>query len=123
MADNDFNKNMRLLSANDFKYLKKNSKILNNKFYRIFYKPSHLKSSSYSRLGIAVSKKVGKAHDRNLCKRIIRESFRTSNIKTAGFDFLITISPRLFKNLKSSDEVKALLADELNTTFNDVSIW
>ena len=122
MADNSFDKSMRLLSANDFKYLKKNSKIINNKFFRIFYKTSK-KSPFQSRLGLAVSKKVGKAHDRNLCKRIVRESFRDSSIKFKGYDFLVTISPRLYRSFDDLNLLKKELRKEFDNVFNNDSIW
>ena len=38
----------------------------------------------YPRLGLSVSKKVGKAHARNRWKRIIREAFRLQQIEFAG---------------------------------------
>ena len=46
--------------------------------------------SRSTRLGITVSKKLGKAHQRNRIKRLLREAFRQSLLKTTkGFDLLV----------------------------------
>lgn len=46
------------------------------------------------RLGITVSKKYGKAHDRNRFKRVVREAFRTS-YHLFPKDLEINVTPRL----------------------------
>lgn len=110
VADNGFDKSHRLLSASDFSYLKKDAKYFNTKLFRIYYKKSQ-SNSSISRLGISVTKKVGKAHDRNLCKRLVREFFRTSNYKETGIEYMVLISPFFFKNSTSpSKDLTSLLA-------------
>lgn len=45
-----------------------------------------------SRIGISITTKVGKATVRNRFKRLIRETFRFSAIKDAGFDILVVVS-------------------------------
>lgn len=117
-ADNGFDKSHRLLSASDFSYLKKDAKYFNSKFFRIYYKKSQ-KNSSQSRLGISVTKKVGKAHDRNLCKRIVREVFRCSDYKQTGIDYMVLISPFFFKN---STDPRAELAQSLSFAFSKISL-
>ncbi|EQC43582.1 ribonuclease P protein component [Bacteriovorax sp. Seq25_V] len=104
-ADNGFEKFHRLLSASDFGHLKKNAKYFNTKWLRVYFKKSKLNSVN-SRIGITVTKKVGKAHDRNKCKRLIREFYRCSEYKETGIDYLILVSPRLFK--QSEDPLKDL---------------
>ena len=43
-----------------------------------------------TRIGLTVSKKVGKAHRRNLVKRVLREAFRRSQLRQSiGFDISI----------------------------------
>ncbi len=82
----------RLLSRNDFDNLRVGSRRLKADFFTIFYKPNFLMSDS-SRMGVSVSKKVGKAVFRNKLKRISRETFRTHGIVKNGIDFLIVFHP------------------------------
>ncbi len=49
--------------------------------------------SSLPKLGLTVSKKFGKAHDRNRFKRVVREAFRQL-YKSLPPDLEINISPR-----------------------------
>lgn len=58
----------------------------------------------YIRLGITVSKKVGKAHQRNRIKRLMREAFRHSTLRNAqGLDIVVIAKkenpPQSLKNL------------------------
>jgi ribonuclease P protein component len=47
-----------------------------------------------SRLGLVVSKKVGKAHDRNRVKRLVREYFRTHrNDLVSRIDLVVVAKP------------------------------
>lgn len=67
----------------------------------------------YQRLGITVTKKYGKAHERNRFKRLVRESFRLNkHLFPEGYDFLIKPLPAA-KNAKQADILSelTLLAD------------
>jgi ribonuclease P protein component len=116
-ADNSFSKDYRLLSASDFSYLRKDSQSVSHKWVRLYYKKSKT-NSSHSRIGIAVTKKVGKANKRNLCKRVIRDYFRNSSYKELGLDVLVLVSPRLFQR---DHDHKAALRSSLEFCFNSLT--
>ena len=67
-----FQKALRILSRSRFVKISQEKRRLPGKVICLQYcqEPSH------SRLGITVSKKYGKAHDRNRFKRVVREAFR-----------------------------------------------
>ena len=45
------------------------------------------------RLGISVSKKLGKAFERNKIKRYIRESFKTRKELVKSYDIIVIVRP------------------------------
>ncbi len=112
-VDSTFDKSSRLLSTEDFSYLRKNSSVITDRWLRIYYKPSRINSET-SRIGFSVTKKVGKANKRNLCKRVIREFFRHSSLRNSGQDFMVVVSNRLFKN---SEQPKDDLRSSLQNAF------
>jgi ribonuclease P protein component len=87
--DRGFEKKFRLLSARDFEELKVGSSSYKKAALIVYYKRN---SFNQSRIGISVPKKIGKSHDRNRLKRLIREFFRTSPYKFLGYDILLVVS-------------------------------
>lgn len=92
LGDLSFGKEHRLLSKRDFLSLKSGSKMVQDRRLRIFYKRNS--NQRATRIGLAVSKKVGNAVVRNRVKRILREEFRHSPFKRQGFDALIVVKAR-----------------------------
>jgi ribonuclease P protein component len=89
VADCRFEKFFRLLSASDFEELKVGSQSYKKPSLIVYYKKNTL---SKSRIGLSVPKKIGKAHERNRLKRLLREYFRQSPYKFLGFDILLVVS-------------------------------
>ena len=83
-----FDSSFRLKSKTDFDYLKIESTRISSAFFIAYIKKSRLPEDK-TRIGLAVSKKLGKAPQRNKIKRFSREAFRTSNFKNLGLDILI----------------------------------
>ena len=107
MSCNSFSKDFRLLKPSDFENLKNGRSVVRRRFLSAYYKKSKV-DSKLTRIGISVSKKVGKSNFRNLLKRLIREIFRTSVFKNLGKDVSFVVSTRckiddiaLFKKMVS----------------------
>lgn len=115
VADNGFEKKFRLLSASDFKELKVGSSSYKKASLIIYYKKN---SFNQSRIGLSVPKKIGKSHDRNRLKRLMREYFRTSEYKFLGYDILLVVS--WSRNLipESAEVKEAMLLKNLNEYFH-----
>jgi ribonuclease P protein component len=105
-----FDKSFKLLNSKDFDYLKVESKRIRTLSMMLYYKPT-LKDGPKSRLGLSISRKVAKAHDRNRMKRILRESFRLSDCLYEGIDMLVVVSPKIGK-VKDHDERDSVLIND-----------
>jgi ribonuclease P protein component len=84
-----FSRARRIRSQSDFQYIYEHGQLYKDDFVRIFY----VRCGGPGRLGISVSKKLGKAHVRNRIKRIIRETFRLHPQLTAGLDLIVQPRP------------------------------
>jgi ribonuclease P protein component len=85
-----FPKSARLLTNSHYKYMQRNSSRHFGELIAIDFRQG---KSSPPKLGITVSKKFGKAHDRNRFKRVVREAFREL-YPFLPQDLEINISPR-----------------------------
>lgn len=92
---------MRLCKRIDFLRMNRQSKSYVGRLVIIDVRPNHL---VHARLGITVSKRFGKSHERNRFKRIVREAFRLSRPSLIkGFD--LNIRPRSQAKDVTSDAV------------------
>ena len=81
MSRFSFSKEDRLLNRSHFLRLAKDGRRVHAKHFLITYCGNR---SERSRLGVTVSKKVGKAVKRNRIKRLVREYFRLHRDKLPG---------------------------------------
>jgi len=85
--DFSFPKKERLLKRKDFVNVNQSGRRIKSKNFLIILKKN---TFSFSRLGITVSKKIGKAVKRNRIKRLVREFFRLNKSKLPkGYDISI----------------------------------
>jgi len=105
--DHSFPRCCRLRRAEDFERLRR-GKRLAGRFCRIVFLPNGL---AYGRLGIAVSRKRGRAVQRNRFRRIVREVFRQHRIRHAPVDVLVIATSTL-------DARQRGLAEELGRLFD-----
>lgn len=86
-----FSRTQRIRSRRDFQHIYEHGQLYKDEFVRIFY--VHKSPTEPGRLGLSISKKLGKAHVRNRIKRIIRETFRLHPELTVGLDLIVQPRP------------------------------
>lgn len=91
-----FERHKRLLTAADYSAVFEKNRCFKDRAFLILVKKrlpqgeDFTPENSQPRLGLAVSKKnFKKAVDRNLIKRVIRESFRLHQASLKGFDIVV----------------------------------
>lgn len=118
MSNHKFSKVNRLLKRKDFNYLRVGSKKYADNKLILFTKKIDQKST---KLGISVSKRVGKANIRNFCKRIVREFFRTSSYKNLNLSILVVVNPKFFSKLDDRDDIRDNLLKSLDALFKKLA--
>ncbi len=86
MCGQRFPKNQRLLSRRQFVRLTRCGRRLQSAHFLLLWAP---RSAGRSRLGITVTRRLGKATARNRLKRLVRESFRQSSLVPPGLDLAL----------------------------------
>ena len=101
---------VRINKARDYAHTFQNGSHTHGKFWKLIANDS---GNSNSRLGLAISKKVYKrAVDRNLFKRLARETFRQNQQDLESLDFVVMIK----KTTRTTN--KAIIQDLLSLMKN-----
>lgn len=99
--DYSFPKELRIRKKKEFEAVYERGAKKIGKFVIVHLLENNL---GYPRLGITVSKKLGKAYVRNRWKRLIREIFRLNKQKLPPMDIVITVKkgykPPKYKELE-----------------------
>lgn len=83
-------KEYRVKKSQDFDNIIRKKQSFANRQFVVYYQENKL---DHMRLGISVSKKLGKAHERNKLKRYVRESFKTRKDFLKNYDIIIIVRP------------------------------
>ena len=91
MEKKPFSKKKRIHSRVEFKRILDFGKKIHIPSFIVFVSPSDQKQS---RLGVSISKRIGKAHERNRIRRIVREVFRKQDFKQ-NVDYLFLAKSKI----------------------------
>ena len=106
LSGNSYTKADRLRKRSEFVHVFQQGRKVHNRHFIVFYCPSQ---SSASRIGITVTKRIGKAVTRNRIKRIVREHFRLTRKGT---------QPYLDINVIAKKEAVELTSEEIFHSLN-----
>ena len=109
-SDERFPKRVRLRRRNEFLGVQRSSYRLVTQHFIVYARPT---GDRETRIGVTVSRKVGRAHYRNRIKRLVREVFRLNrSALPQGMDAVMVARPG--RGLPVFTEVQAQLVPSLS---------
>ncbi|MBU0500690.1 MAG: ribonuclease P protein component [Gammaproteobacteria bacterium] len=116
--DELFSRQHRLLTKEDYSYVFEKAHKNKDRYFTLLWRPS---AKGSARVGLAISKKhIKRAVDRNLIKRLIRESFRKRRCKLPAIDIVVLAGPLLSK--ADRDTISASINLRWTSIINDTPI-
>lgn len=94
--------------SNKFSQILKQGKKLVNDLFVLFYIENQLESPEF---GVIASKKVGKAHERNRAKRLVREAIRLNINRFPLYSYVFVCRQKLSES--NIEEVTSILLKSL----------
>ncbi|OAA30070.1 ribonuclease P [Kosmotoga arenicorallina S304] len=101
----------RLRKKADFDRVFRQGDVIQDPFFVVIYIKNSL---PFSRIGISVKKKFGKAHDRNRLRRLVKEVFRRNKaVFPKGYDILFIARKDLSDSFKCNKVDYHMLCERL----------
>lgn len=113
--DLSFSKKYRLKRQKEFELVYKKGSRRIGRFVVVYYLENNL---GYPRIGISVSRKVGKSVVRNRWKRLIREAFRLNKHLLPSWDIVIVVK-RGYKKPKYKEVEEDILSTLVGEKLTD----
>jgi len=105
---NKFRKKEILRGRRNFEDLFRSGKVVTTRHLRIVYRENGL---DHTRIAVSIGKRLGKSHDRNYLRRVIREIIRTNAaVIRPGHDLSVIVRHAAFSGLGFEEKTRAVLA-------------